>query len=137
MAVLASAVQAASQRVPRFVSLDGHRTVDYILAGTLIAGGAAFWHKDRKASVASFVCGGALIGLNLATRYPSNRRAPLALVHHREAERALAGLLASIPAVFRMEKNVGRYFSAHSIALGVLDNLTSFSPVRSSRTHAR
>jgi hypothetical protein len=134
MAIVANAIQAATKAVPRFVSAEEHRAVDYVLASTLVVGGVALWHKNRKASLASLLCGGALIGLNLATKYPRNSGAPLTIAHHRQAEKGLAVLLASLPGVLRLEKEVGRYFSAHSLAFAVLDNLTAFPSSDFSRT---
>jgi hypothetical protein len=94
----------------------------------MIAGGAALWRNNRRASLASLLCGGSLIGLNLATKYSLKNKGFIALAHHREAERGLAVLLGALPEILRLEKGASRYFSAHAIALTILDNLTFFHP---------
>jgi len=52
MALLSTATDAASRRLPKFVSSDLHRTADYLISGVLIAGGMALFRSDRRAAYA-------------------------------------------------------------------------------------
>jgi hypothetical protein len=124
MAILASAAEATSRRLPKFITPDVHCTSDYVLSGTMIAGGLALWRKERRAAVASLLCGGALLGLSLVTHYPGRKRKPIAFHRHAEAEKGMAILLATLPGVLLLEKNLHRYFTFHAAALTALTNLT-------------
>jgi hypothetical protein len=128
MALLRVAAQAASRRLPRFISSDLHCTSDYVLSGTMIAGGMVLWRSNRRASIASLICGGSLLGLSLMTHYPGRKRKPINFVRHASAESGMAVLMATLPGILRLEKGTHRIFAFHAAALSTLNNLTSFHP---------
>jgi hypothetical protein len=126
MALLSSATDAASRRLPKFVSSDLHRTADYLISGVLIAGGLALFRSDRRAAYASLLCGGSLLGLSLATNYPGRRRKPINFARHGKAEMGMAILLSELPEILRFEKRTRQYFAVNAAALIALANLTHF-----------
>lgn len=126
MAILSSAAGMSAHILPKLVTPEIHRTSDYLISGSLIVGGAIMWRSSRHASVASLICGGALLGLTFATHYPGRRKKPLGYPRHGRAETAMAVLMAALPEALRLPKGPRRYFTAHSAALTALTNLTSF-----------
>lgn len=126
MALLSSTTDAATRRLPKLVSSDLHRTVDYVISGVLIVGGAALLRRDRRAAYASLICGGSLLGLSLATNYPGTMGKPMNFARHGKAEMGMAILLAELPKILRFEKRTSQYFAVNAAALIALDNLTHF-----------
>jgi hypothetical protein len=126
MALLSSATDAATKRLPKFVSPEMHRSADYLISGVLIAGGVALLRKNRPAAYASLAGGGLLLGLSLATRYPEQRRKLMNFSHHGKAEIGVAFVLAAIPQILRLPKGTSQFFSANAAALTALSNLTDF-----------
>jgi hypothetical protein len=126
MALLSSATDAATRRLPKFVSADLHRTGDYVISGVLIAGGVALLRRDRRAAYASLICGGCLLGLSLATTYPGRQRKLIDFARHGKTEMGMAILLAELPEILRFEKRTGQHFAVNAAALTALSNLTHF-----------
>jgi len=124
MAILASAAEATSKRLPKFISPDVHCISDYVLSGTMMAGGLVLWRKERRAAVASLLCGASLLALSLVTHYPGRKRKPVAYHRHADAEKGMAVLMATLPGVLFLEKSLHRYFTFHAATLTALNNLT-------------
>jgi hypothetical protein len=126
MALLSSATDAATRRLPKFVSPEMHRSADYLISGVLIAGGVALLRKNRPAAYASLACGGSLLGLSLATRYPGQGRKLVNFSHHGKAEIGVAFVLAALPEILRLQKRTSQFFGVNAAALTALSNLTHF-----------
>lgn len=126
MALLSSATDAATRRLPKLVSADLHRAGDYLISGVLIAGGVALSRSNRRAAYASLICGGCLLGLSLATDYPGRQRKLINFARHGKAEMGMAILLAELPEILRFEKRTSQYFGVNAAALIALANLTLF-----------
>ena len=124
MAILANAAEVTSRHLPKFITPDVHCASDYVLSGTMIVGGVALWRKERRAAVASLLCGASLLGLTLVTHYPGRTRKPVAFHRHADAEKGMAVLIATLPGALLLEKNLHRYFTFHAAALTALTNLT-------------
>jgi hypothetical protein len=135
MAILSSATDAATRRLPKFVSPDLHRTADYVISGVLLAGGVALLRNNRRAAFASLACGGSLLGLSLATRYPGHGRSLVNFPRHGKAEISIAFVLAALPEILRLQKGTSQFFTMNAAALTALANLTHFH--RENRTMRR
>jgi hypothetical protein len=126
MALLSSATDAATRRLPKLIPSDLHRTADYVISGVLIVGGVALSRSNRRAAYASLICGGSLLGLSLVTDYPGRERKLVNFARHGKAEMGMAILLAELPEILRFEKRTSQYFAVNAAALIALANLTHF-----------
>jgi len=126
MAVLSSATDAVTRRLPKLVSPEMHRTADHLISGVLIAGGLALLRSNRRGAYASLICGGSLLGLSLATDYQGRERNPVNFARHGKAEMGMAIILAELPEILRFEKRTIQYFAVNAAALIALANLTHF-----------
>ena len=81
---------------------------------------------NRRAAYASLVCGGSLLGLSLATRYPGQGRKLVNFARHGKAEIGVAFVLAALPEILRLQKNTSQFFAVNATALTALSNLTHF-----------
>lgn len=126
MAILTKATDAATKRLPKFVSPELHRTGDYLISGVLLAGGVGLLRNNRRAAYASLACGGSLLGLTLLTRYPGQGRKLVNFSRHGKAEISLAFVLAALPETLRLQKGTSKFFTMNAAALTALANLTHF-----------
>ncbi len=131
MTVLTSAADVATRRLPKLLSPDAHQVADYVIAGSFAAAGAWFWRRNRRAALASWVCGGAVLGLTLLTSYPGKSRRHLAFPLHGKIETGMAAMVAAMPEFLRFEdEKEKRYFTIKAGVLTVLSNLTSYHAPR-------
>lgn len=126
MALLSSATDAATRRLPKFVSPDLHRTADYLISGVLIASGVSLLRNNRRAAYAALACGGSLLGLSLVTRYPGQGRRFVGFSRHGKTEIGVAFVLAALPEILRLEKGTSQFFAVNAAAITALANLTDF-----------
>jgi hypothetical protein len=126
MAILTKATDAATKRLPKFVSPELHRTADYVISGVLLAGGLALLRNNRRAAYGSLACGGSLLGLSLATRYPGQGRKLVDFSRHGKAEISIAFVLTALPEILRLQKGTSKFFTMNAAALTALANLTHF-----------
>ena len=125
MPTLTSAADVLTRRVPKLLSSDAHRAADYMLAGSLIASGAWFWRRNRRAALGSWICGGSLLGLSLLTTYPGRNRRHLAFALHRKIETGMAAMIGAMPELLRFQnQDEKRYFTINAGLLKDNTNLT-------------
>jgi len=132
MPVLNSVADAVSRRLPKLVPLHTHLAADYLFAGAFLAAGTWFWRRNRRAAVASLICGGSTLGLALLTTSPGGRRKPIHPQLHGTLEIGLAAAIATMPEFLRFENDRERSFFLTSAAgLTLLSNVTRFAgPLR-------
>ena len=134
MPFLTSAANVATRRLPKLLSPDAHRAADYLVAGSLIAAGAFFWRRNRRAALASWVSGGSLLGLSALTSYPGRPRRHLAFHAHGQIETGVAAMVAAMPEFFHFEDEKQRHFFAlQAVLLTAVSRLTAFSEKPSRR----
>ena len=90
MPFLLMTVELVARRLPTFLSPDAHRKADYAVVGGFAAAGLVYWNKDRRGAIASIICAGSLLALDLATNYDGQTRKKFSLSEHRSAELGMA-----------------------------------------------
>lgn len=118
---------ALSYALPKMVSAKAHHALDLAIAGSLAAGGAWYWNRNRHAAIASWACGGAMLGLTLLTSYPGKGRRYVRFSLHGKIERGMAAVLAGMPGILRLRDERQRlHFEIEAGLLTAVSNLTSF-----------
>lgn len=134
MAILKSAADVATRRLPKLLTAEAHQAADYVLVGSFAAAGAWFWRRNRRAALASWISGGSLLGLTLLTSYPGKSRRYLAFPLHGKMETGMAAMVAAMPEFLRLEDDKERhFFTIKAGILTVISNLTAFSEKSSPR----
>jgi hypothetical protein len=134
MSLLTGAADVATRRMPKLLSPDAHCAVDYVMVGSFAAAGMWFWRRNRRAALASWICGGSMLGLTLLTSYPGKQRRAVAYPLHGKVETGIAAMVAAMPEFLRLEGDRERhYFTVKAGLLTILSNLTSFTAAERAR----
>jgi hypothetical protein len=131
MPMLNRVARAAVKPLPRMIRPKTHAKLDYFIAGTLFAGAGWLWNRNRRAALAALMCGGAELGLSLLTDYPGGPSGPISFRAHRELEKGLAAMSASMPQLLGFRNDGERkLFSAHAVLTTIISELTEDPDVR-------
>jgi hypothetical protein len=97
MGILTKVTDIATKRLPKVLSPRGHAIADYLTIGGFLIAGTLFWRQSKRASLASFICGGAELATNLITDYPGGITPMISFRTHRTIDLGLAAMAASMP----------------------------------------
>ena len=64
-------LQIVTGRMPKTVKPSTHVVLDCAIAGSFLLMAARFWQRNRRAAIASLICGGASAANMLLTDYPA------------------------------------------------------------------
>jgi hypothetical protein len=137
MAMLNTVTSAVTKYMPKMISPKAHELADYVLTASFLVTGALFLGKNRRASIAAFLCGGAGLTLSLLTDYSGAGRKAVSFPFHGKVELGIAAMTAAMPEFMGFEDNRERTaFFVQSGAITAVNNLTDFdrgSEFRSAR----
>lgn len=97
MPMLNTVAQIAMKPIPRTISPRTHSIIDFVTIGTFLAGAALFWRRNKRAAVASLICGAADLAVTLLTDYPGGVDRVIRYSAHRDIDLGLAAMFATIP----------------------------------------
>lgn len=130
MAVLNSLTKIVAKPIPRIVSRKTHAMVDYANVGLFLGTAALFWRRNRRAAMASLICGGAELALVLLTDYPGGVNKVISFSTHRELDYSLAAMAASMPESLAFEgHDETKFFRVQGALITLLGELTQNSGV--------
>jgi hypothetical protein len=64
-------LQIVTGRMPKTVKPSTHVVLDCAIAGSFLLMAARFWQRNRRAAIASLICGGASAANMMLTDYPA------------------------------------------------------------------
>ena len=137
MPTLNMATRIATAPLPRILPPTAHAVVDSLTTGAFLASAAWFWNRNRKAAVASLLCGGAALAVNLFTDYRDNGRKLISLRTHRHLDFGLAAATALMPELLLFDQEAEkRFFVVQGAVMTAANQITRF-PKRPERTEKR
>lgn len=127
MAVVLSAADAVTRRLPKLLPPKAHAAGDYLTAGIFFAASAVFWKRNRRAALGAAACGGLKLLSSALTDYEGDSSNFINLPLHKRTDIGIAAMSAAIPE-FAGVKDPGakRFFLIQAIAMTALANLTDF-----------
>lgn len=138
MPVLNKVAKIALKPLPRMISSRAHAAVDYVIVTSFLAAAATFWRRNKRAAVASLLCGGAKLAVTLLTDYPGGVRKAIPFGHRHEIDLGLAAMTATMPEFLafkdRPEKN---FFLAEGVLITAANELTRFPDESRARRRLR
>lgn len=127
MAVVNNVAGVVTKRLPKVVSPTTHAIADYITAGAFLIAGALFWRRNRRAALASLVCGGTDLALSLLTDYPGGVSKVISFPTHCKIDVGLAAMAAEMPRFMKFENDKQKtFFYLQGAAMVGVTNLTDF-----------
>lgn len=124
--------------MPRLISARAHAIIDYIHAATNIAMGFVLRGRDRRASNAAFVVGGAILGNALMTDYPGGVFRLYDFKVHGLLDYGVAAATTAMPEMVRTRKGLpSQFFRSEGIGEFGIAATTDYSDTTGSTRHAR
>jgi hypothetical protein len=110
MPTLNSIARIVAKPLPRVVSPRAQSILDYILVGTFLGAAGWFWRRNKRAAVASVLCGAAKLGICMITDYPGGVHRILDYHARREVDLGLAAMVATMPEFMAFKKEPEKKF---------------------------
>ena len=127
MAMINRVAKMAVRAMPDVVTPRGHAVIDYMIAGAFFATAGLFWRKNKRAAVASLLCGGAQLGVSMLTDYPGGVRGAIRFSTRRKLDLGLAAMTAAMPEFLNFEDEPQRkFFTTQGVLITVANELTRF-----------
>jgi hypothetical protein len=127
MAMFNNLMKMAMKPMPDVITPRGHAVVDYMIAGAFFATAGLFWRQNKRAAVASLLCGGAQLGVSLLTDYPGGVHRSIKFSTRRKLDLGLAAMTAAMPEFLNFEDEPQRkFFMAQGALITVANELTRF-----------
>lgn len=138
MAVLQTVGKAAVQRMPKIVSPRTHAILDYVSVGMFLIGAMRWWHRNRRAAVASAIAGAGNLAMNLLTDYPGGVRKTISFPVHCEIDTGVGALVGTLPKSLSFEDSRERkMFVLQGAAITAAAQLTDREPERPTSNRLR
>ena len=129
MPVLHSSVKLLTKHMPKVISPRTHAVLDYVTAGTFLAGGVLLLkrRRDKRAGVTALVCGVAETITSLLTDYPGGVTGLISFPTHGKIDMGLAAMTATLPEFmdFANGDDMG-FFRAQAVLITANAGLTDF-----------
>jgi len=140
MPTLNSLAKMIAKPIPRMVTPKAHAVIDYASVGLFLGGAAWFWRRNRRAAVASLICGGAELSTMLLTDYPGGVKKLISFRAHREVDYGLAAMVATMPGSLALKRrDEKKFFRVQGALITLLGELTQSRavPAPARRVRAR
>jgi len=130
-------VKMAAKPLPNVISPKGHAVIDYMIAGAFFATAGLFWRQNKRAAVASLLCGGAQLAVSMLTDYPGGVRRSIKFQTRRKLDLGLAAMAAAMPEFLNFENEPQqKFFTTQGVLITAANELTNF-PDTDERTKER
>ncbi len=138
MPVLNNLAKIAAKPIPRMVGPQVHSMIDYATVGIFLASVPWFWRRNKRAALASLICGGAELAVMLLTDYPGGVKKSISFSAHREMDYGLAAMVATMPESLGFDgADERKFFRVQGAGITLLGELTKPPAIRSKGKRAR
>ncbi len=139
MPSLNTLAKIVAKPIPRMVTPKAHAVIDYASVGLFLGTAAWLWRRNRRAAVASLVCGSTELAMVLLTDYPGGIKKMISFRTHREIDYGLAAMVAALPESLELNgADERKLFRLQAALITLLGELTESSglPSRDRRVRA-
>ena len=125
---------AALGRLPKFISPAQHAFIDYAMAATFLAAGAALWKRHRRAGISAFLCGSAAAVNGIITDYPGGLFPMIDFETHGQVDASLAGITIALPRLMGFSSDrQSRFFDLEATLQTAAATLTDYGQGQAGR----
>src|SRR5262245_13237186 len=138
MPLLQKSIRVLGKALPKLISPKAHAAVDCSAIVLFLAGSALFWRTNKRAAIASLLCGVAEAGVTVLTDYSGERERAINLPLHRKIDFGLSTMTSTMPEflAFAGEKERA-FFVAQSVLIAGVTAVTDFDVVQTSAARPR
>jgi hypothetical protein len=127
MPISTKLTELATKPLPKVISPGVHAAIDWATAGAFITSGALLWKKNKRASLASFVCGNLIGSLIFLTDCPGGVWKKISFETHGNIDPGVSALVASLPNLLGFsQESESKLFQSMGIGLAAVRSLTNF-----------
>jgi len=138
MPIFDAGVRMLSNRMPKVISPKTHAIIDYATAASFFLMGAYLWRRNRRAAVASLICGAAEVGTAAVTDYPGGVRPYISFEQHGKIDSMMSGIVTTMPnMLFFANHPSAQFFRGQGVAMAAATGMTDFEALPSSRRQRR
>jgi len=138
MAIFDAGIRMLSNRMPKVISPKAHAVIDLATAASFFAMGAYLWKRNRRAAVASLICGAAEVATAAVTDYPGGVRPQISFQQHGKIDTVMSGIVTTMPnMLFFANHSSAQFFRAQGIAMAATTGMTDFEALPSSPRQRR
>jgi len=131
MAMFNNVVKMAVKPLPDVITPRGHALIDYMIAGVFFATVGLFWRPNKRAAVASLLCGSAQLGVSMLTDYPGGVRRAIRFSTRRKLDLGLAAMTTAMPEFLNFkDQPQQKFFTTQGVLITVATELTRFPKTR-------
>ena len=131
MALLQKSIQLLGKPLPKVITPKAHTVADYAIAALFLFGAAVFWNRNKRAAIASLVCGTAEAGVAAITDRTGSLQRRIGFPLRKKIDFGLSTLAASMPEFLAFEDEREKtFFRMQSIAIIGVSALTRFEPAQ-------
>src|SRR5205814_3889582 len=127
MPIAHKAAKAVAPKLPKTINPTAHAVIDYAMFGAFFTAGALLWNKNKRASLAAYLCADIVGSLAFLTDMPGGVWKKISFETHGRIDPGLSALAASIPEMlaFKNEREA-KLFQGMGIAMAVVGGLTHY-----------
>lgn len=119
--------EVATKPLPKFISPRMHAAIDWGTTAAFVAAGALLWKKNKRASLASYLCADLIGSLIFLTDCPGGVWKKISFETHGKVDPGVAALIASLPGMLGFSgEPESRLFAGMGIGIAAVRSLTDF-----------
>ena len=127
MPIMQNVIKMVTNRMPKVISPTTHAVIDYATAASFIGMGVFLWKRNKRAAMASLICGAAEAASSMVTDYPGGVWKLMSFRVHGGIDIGMATLVSSMPGMMRFEDaNSARFFTVQGMNIAAVTGLTDF-----------
>ena len=127
MAMFNNVVKMAVKPLPDVITPHSHAVIDYVIVGVFFATAGLFWRRNKRAAVASLLCGSAQLGVSMLTDYPGGVRRAIRFSTRRKLDLGLAAMTTAMPEFLNFkDEPQQKFFTTQGVLITVATELTRF-----------
>lgn len=126
MPISTKLTELATRPLPKFISPRMHGLMDWAATAAFFASGALLWRKNKRASLASYLCADLIGSLIFLTDCPGGVWKKISFETHSKIDPGVAALVASMPRLLSFSgEEESKLFQAMGVGLAAVCSLTN------------
>ena len=127
MPISTKLTELATKPLPKVINPKTHAIIDWATAGAFIASGALLWRKNKRAALASMICGNLVGSLIFLTDCPGGVWKKISFETHGNVDPGVSALVASMPNLLGFSgESESKLFQSMGIGLAAVRSMTNF-----------